>query len=54
MFNTCPCCSEVMLRHIRQNSVYWFCPHCWQEMPNLSHKILERVGNAASGNPAVV
>jgi ribosomal protein L37AE/L43A len=34
--NTCPCCSEQLLRHARHNRVYWFCPHCWQEMPNLS------------------
>jgi hypothetical protein len=29
----CPCCSNQMLRHIRQNQVYWFCRQCWQEMP---------------------
>ncbi len=34
--NTCPCCSEVLLRHARQSSIYWFCPHCRQEMPNFS------------------
>ena len=33
--NTCPCCSEQLLRHIRQNSIYWFCPRCKQEMPAL-------------------
>ncbi len=32
---TCPCCSDQMLRHIRGNQTYWFCRHCWQEMPNL-------------------
>ncbi|EKQ69746.1 hypothetical protein OsccyDRAFT_2391 [Leptolyngbyaceae cyanobacterium JSC-12] len=31
----CPCCSEVLLRHVRHGSVYWFCTHCWQEMPDL-------------------
>lgn len=31
----CPCCSEVLLRHARHGSVYWFCTHCWQEMPDL-------------------
>ena len=30
----CPCCSDNMLRHIRGNQVYLFCPSCWQEMPN--------------------
>jgi hypothetical protein len=34
--NTCPCCSEQLLRHARHNGVYWFCPRCWQEMPNFS------------------
>ncbi|MDX2228285.1 MAG: hypothetical protein NW220_01515 [Leptolyngbyaceae cyanobacterium bins.349] len=29
----CPCCSTPMLRHIRQQQVYWFCRECWQEMP---------------------
>ena len=32
---TCPCCSYQMLHHIRGNQTYWFCRHCWQEMPNL-------------------
>ncbi|MEH1946052.1 MAG: hypothetical protein V7K77_03525 [Nostoc sp.] len=32
----CPCCSNQMLRHIRLQETYWFCRHCWQEMPNLS------------------
>ncbi|MBE9041187.1 hypothetical protein IQ235_10395 [Oscillatoriales cyanobacterium LEGE 11467] len=32
----CPCCSHRMLRHIRDRKVYWFCCHCWQEMPDLS------------------
>ena len=30
--NTCPCCSEILLRHVRHNKIYWFCTHCWQEM----------------------
>ncbi|MEW6491310.1 MAG: hypothetical protein AB1589_01990 [Cyanobacteriota bacterium] len=44
--NTCPCCSEQLLRHVRHDSIYWFCPRCKQEMPvlelinaKLSHKI---------------
>jgi len=32
----CPCCSTAMLRHVRNQKVYWFCPECWQEMPDLS------------------
>ncbi|MEO1145260.1 MAG: hypothetical protein AAFY26_06650 [Cyanobacteria bacterium J06638_22] len=34
--NSCPCCSEPLLRHVRHSNVYWFCPHCHQEMPNFS------------------
>lgn len=40
--NTCPCCSEVLLRHARHNKIYWFCTHCWQEMPNLSQETIEK------------
>ena len=34
-----------MLRHLHlhQSQIYWYCPHCRQEMPNLE----ERVGIAA-------
>jgi len=42
--NSCPCCSSKLLRHARHNRVYWFCSHCWQEMPDLSEMIL---GNSA-------
>jgi ribosomal protein L37AE/L43A len=34
--NRCPCCSEKLLRHARHGTVYWFCTHCWQEMPDLA------------------
>ena len=34
--NKCPCCAETLLRHTRQGTVYWFCTHCWQEMPDLA------------------
>ena len=30
---SCPCCTNQMLRHVRHSQVYWFCRHCWQEMP---------------------
>lgn len=33
---SCPCCSHAMLRHIRHNQIYWYCRHCWQEMPNFN------------------
>ncbi|OKH38072.1 hypothetical protein NIES2119_10955 [[Phormidium ambiguum] IAM M-71] len=34
LFSTCPCCSNTLLRHIRSTGIYWFCSHCYQEMPN--------------------
>lgn len=37
--NTCPCCSNKLLRHIRSSNTYWFCSHCRQEMPNLDGAI---------------
>ena len=33
--HTCPCCSESLLRHVRHSTIYWYCSHCHQEMPNL-------------------
>lgn len=33
--NHCPCCSSTLLRHIRHSQIYWYCPHCKEEMPNL-------------------
>jgi len=45
--NSCPCCSSQLLRHARHNRVYWFCSHCWQEMPDLSEMIL---GNTTRSN----
>ena len=31
----CPCCSTPMLHHLKHGREYWFCRHCWQEMPDL-------------------
>ncbi|MEH2240978.1 MAG: hypothetical protein V7K30_33150 [Nostoc sp.] len=31
--NYCPCCSSLLLEHIRHAESFWFCRHCWQEMP---------------------
>nr|WP_276751425.1 hypothetical protein [Chlorogloeopsis fritschii] len=36
--NYCPCCSSPLLLHIRGSETYWFCRHCWQEMPLLSRE----------------
>ncbi|AFZ18903.1 hypothetical protein Mic7113_3161 [Allocoleopsis franciscana PCC 7113] len=44
--NTCPCCSEQLLRHIRQSSIYWFCARCKQEMPALeliNPKLIQKI-----------
>ena len=29
----CLLCSQTLLRHIRHGKLYWFCRHCYQEMP---------------------
>jgi len=29
----CPCCSTVLLRHIRSEGIYWRCSYCYQKMP---------------------
>ncbi len=34
--NNCHICSDLMLRHIRQNKIYWFCSSCYQEIPNFT------------------
>ena len=26
-----------MLHHLSNHREYWFCRHCWQEMPDLEH-----------------
>lgn len=33
--HNCPCCSYGLLRHIRNDGIYWRCSHCYQEMPVL-------------------
>ena len=33
--NSCICCHDRLLRHINHHRVYWFCPACHQEMPNM-------------------
>ena len=34
MKDLCPICSGILLRHLRQKEVTWFCSRCRQEMPN--------------------
>lgn len=35
MLYQCPCCSNTLLRHVRQGSIYWFCSDCRMEIPDL-------------------
>ena len=43
VMSTCPCCSDQLIRHVRQNQIYWFCPSCWQEMPDLEEIVARSV-----------
>lgn len=60
--STCPCCSTTLIRRIRSQRVYWFCRHCYQEMPNLnsflgsldSHIKLSINGSLAKANAALI
>lgn len=47
--NECPCCAHQLLRHVRHDHAYWFCPHCWQEMPNLSLASVQSVRSPVYG-----
>ncbi len=33
--NICICCHTQLLHHLNQSRSYWFCPNCYQEMPNI-------------------
>lgn len=33
--DTCPCCSDTLLRHFDHGALYWFCRSCWAEMPSV-------------------
>ena len=35
MNDLCPVCSSILLRHLQQHEITWFCSRCRQEMPNL-------------------
>lgn len=39
---SCPVCSNVLLRHIGHGDVYFFCNHCWQELPDVEHLVQEK------------
>lgn len=40
--SNCPICSNLILRHISHNQIYWYCSHCHQEMPNFTTIELSR------------
>ena len=35
--NSCPCCSDIMLRHLSNRHSYWFCSRCRIEMPDIEY-----------------
>ncbi|MEO0457689.1 MAG: hypothetical protein AAF152_14085 [Cyanobacteria bacterium P01_A01_bin.114] len=48
----CSLCSDNLLRHIRRNQLYWFCPSCRQEMPEEQQPEISAV-NAATSQAAI-
>ena len=38
----CPCCSQELLRCFRPRQIYWFCPNCRQEMPDLDAVLAQK------------
>jgi hypothetical protein len=48
--HNCPCCSYVLLRHVRLSGIYWRCSHCYQEMPvlDMSKYITTSIYNLAN------
>ncbi|MGG6266579.1 hypothetical protein ACQ4M3_24730 [Leptolyngbya sp. AN03gr2] len=51
--STCLCCSTKLLRHIRYSGVYWFCPSCRQEMPNLEALVRQTAIARSASNPHI-
>lgn len=60
ILTVCPCCSSSMLRHIGNHREYWFCRHCWQEMPDLDkfgekkYRQSNRIVNLSIGSKVLV
>ncbi len=42
---TCPCCSNILLRHLNSQKVTWFCLNCRQEMPIVNSKKQHTMNN---------
>lgn len=57
--DTCPCCADILLRHIGHGRLYWFCRSCWAEMPNMKEyrdraAIVEpRLASMPQSNPVI-
>lgn len=41
MNEICPVCSGILLRHLQQREVTWFCSRCRQKMPNLDFSTMQ-------------
>lgn len=56
IFAVCPCCSTPLLHHFGNHREYWFCRHCWQEMPCMDEvkpkmTRFSRITNLSTGFP---
>ena len=55
VLSNCPCCSNPLLHHFGNHREYWFCRHCWQEMPDLKtspekrYQKLSKILNLSTG-----
>ncbi|MCU0533271.1 MAG: hypothetical protein MUD14_05170 [Hydrococcus sp. Prado102] len=48
--SNCPICSGNILRHIRNGRVYWYCHHCFQEVPDFERSpIFETIHYESDG-----
>jgi hypothetical protein len=45
----CPVCSDVLLRHLCQSKILWFCLRCHQEMPNVDSIKFNAIQEKSSG-----
>jgi diguanylate cyclase (GGDEF)-like protein len=50
----CPCCTEPLLRHISSQRSYWFCHHCYQEMPDIENLLETKLTSQHSSKNRVV
>jgi hypothetical protein len=37
----CPCCSDILLRHVSRSGVYQLCQRCHQKMPDLETVLIQ-------------